>query len=133
MAHGCTFRVAGGDLLSGTGIRAAVEEAGSSGGVVLNCSRGTCRSRRGALTYPRDGLFRQTSRLHCFHNIASLRVVWQKFQSLIFEILEDIQNDIFGDCVVDLLWCCHNGTQIRNEARNCFFMIVLGRKRANIS
>ena len=59
-------------------------------------------------------------------NIASLRVVCRKFHSLIFEILVDIQNDIFGDCVVDLLRCCHNETQTPNEARNCFFMIVLG-------
>ena len=36
MALGCTFRVAGGDVLSGTGIRVAVEEAGSSGGVVTD-------------------------------------------------------------------------------------------------
>ena len=49
-----------------------------------------------------------------------------EISSLFFEILVDIQNDIFGDCVIDLLWCCHNETQTRNEARNCFFMIVLG-------
>ena len=36
MALGCTFRVAGGDVLSGTGIRTAVEEAGSSRGVVTD-------------------------------------------------------------------------------------------------
>ena len=36
MALRCTFRVAGGDVLSGTWIRAAVEEAGSSGGVVTD-------------------------------------------------------------------------------------------------
>ena len=36
MALGCTFRVAGGDVLSSTGIRAAVEEAGSSGCVVTD-------------------------------------------------------------------------------------------------
>ena len=83
--------------MSGTGIRAAVEEAGSSGGVVLSCSRGTCRRRLGALTYPRDSPLSQTSRLLCFLNIASLRVVWRKFHSLIFEILEAIQNDIFVD------------------------------------
>ena len=69
----------------------------SSGGVVLSCSRGTCRRRLGALTYPRDSPLRQTSRLLCFLNIASLRVVWRKFHSLIFEILEAIQDDIFVD------------------------------------
>ena len=31
MTLGCTLRVAGGDVLSGTGIRATVEETGSSG------------------------------------------------------------------------------------------------------
>ena len=36
MAPGCTFGVAGRDVLSGTGIRAAVGEAGSSGGVVTD-------------------------------------------------------------------------------------------------
>ena len=36
MALGCTFRVAGGDVLSGTGIRSAVEEAWSSGGAVTD-------------------------------------------------------------------------------------------------
>ena len=46
--------------------------------------------------------------------------------SLIFEILVDIQNDIFGGYFVDLLWCCHNETQTRNEARNNFFIVVLG-------
>ena len=46
--------------------------------------------------------------------------------SLIFEILVDIQNDIFGYYFVDLLWCCHNETQARNEARNNFFIVVLG-------
>ena len=56
-------------------------------------------------------------------------MVWRKFHSLIFEIRVDIQNDIFGDCVVDLLWCCHNETQTRNEARNCVFMIVLGAQK----
>ena len=33
---GCTFRVAGGDVLPGTGIPAAVEEAWSSGGVLTD-------------------------------------------------------------------------------------------------
>ena len=42
--------------------------------------------------------------------------------SLNFEILVDILNDIFGD----LIWCCHNETQIRNEARNNFFIVVFG-------
>ena len=46
---------------------------------VLSCSRGTCRTRLGALTYPRDGPLRQTSRFRCFLNITSLRVVWRKF------------------------------------------------------
>ena len=36
MALGCTFRVAGGDVLSGSGIRAAVEEAWSSVDVVTD-------------------------------------------------------------------------------------------------
>ena len=36
MAKGCTFRVAGGDVLYGTGIRAAAVEARSSGGVVTD-------------------------------------------------------------------------------------------------
>ena len=40
--------------------------------------------------------------------------------SLIFEILVDIQNNIFLDYFVDLLWCCHNETQSRNEARKSF-------------
>ena len=44
--------------------------------------------------------------------------------SLIFEMLVDIQNDIFGGYFVDL-WCCHNETQTRNEARNNFFIAVL--------
>ena len=47
---------------------------------------------------------------------------------LIFEILVDIQNDIFGDYFVDLLWCCHNETQTRNEAINNFFIVFLGAK-----
>ena len=42
------------------------------------------------------------------------------------EILVDIQNDIFGEYFVDLLWCCHNETQTCNEARNNFFIVVLG-------
>ena len=46
--------------------------------------------------------------------------------SLIFEILVDIQNDIFGEYYVNLLWSCHNKTQTRNEARNNFFIVVLG-------
>ena len=103
-----------------------MEEAGSSGCVVLRCSRGTCRRILGALTYQRDGPLRQTGCLHCFLNIASPKVVWRKFHSLIFEILEDIQNDTFGDCVVHHFWCCHHETQTRNEARNCIFMVVLG-------
>ena len=53
-------------------------------------------------------------------------VVWPKVHSLIFEIHVDIQNDSFGYCVVDLLWCCHNQTQTRNEARNSFCKVVLG-------
>ena len=73
------------------------------------------------VTYPRDCPVRQTRRFWCFLNIASLRVVWPKFHSLIFEILVDIQNDSFGYCVVDLLWCCYNETQTRNEAK-----VVLG-------
>ena len=132
MALGCHFRVAGGDVLSGTGIRAAVEEADprdfwwrSYCLGVLSCSRGTCCRRHWALTHPRDVPLRQTSRLRCFLNIASLRMVWRKFYSLVFEILVDIQNAIFGDCVVDL-WCYHNESETRNEARNCFFMVVLG-------
>ena len=36
MAQGCTFQVAGGDVLSGTGIPAAVEEAWSSGDVLTD-------------------------------------------------------------------------------------------------
>ena len=46
--------------------------------------------------------------------------------SLIFEVLVDIQNDIFGDNFVDLLWRCHNETQTRKEDRNNFFIVVLG-------
>ena len=38
---------------------------------------------------------------------------------------DETYKKIFGDCVVDLLWCCHNETQTRNEARNCFSMVVL--------
>ena len=57
---------------------------------VQSCSGGTRRRRLRALTYPRDGPLRQTSRFLCFLNIAPLRVVWRKFHSLIFEILEDI-------------------------------------------
>ena len=53
-------------------------------------------------------------------------MVWPKFYCLIFEILVDIQNDSFGYCVVDLLWCCYNETQTRNEAKNSFCKIVLG-------
>ena len=37
-AMGCTFRVTGGDVLSGAGIPAAVEEAWSSGGVLTDGS-----------------------------------------------------------------------------------------------
>ena len=37
-ALGCTFRVESGDVLSGTGIPAAVEEASSSGGVLIDRS-----------------------------------------------------------------------------------------------
>ena len=48
----------------------------------------------------------------------------QVIHSLIFEILYFY--DIFGDYFVDLLWCCHNETQTRNEARNNFFIVVLG-------
>ena len=92
----------------------------------LSCSRGTCRRRRVALTYPRDGPLRQTSCLWCFLNIAYLRVVWPNYHSLIFEIRVDVQNDIFGYCVEDLLWCCHYETQTRNEARNSFCKVVLG-------
>ena len=78
------------------------------------------------VTYPRDGPLRQTSRFWCFLNKASLRVVWPKFHSLIFEILVDIQNDIFGCNVEDLLWCCYNETQSRNEGRKSFCKVVLG-------
>ena len=46
--------------------------------------------------------------------------------SLIFETLVDIQNEIFGEKIVDLLWSCHNETQTRNEARNNYFIVVLG-------
>ena len=79
-----------------------------------------------ALAYPRAGPLRQTSHFWRFLNIASLRVVWPNFHSLIFEKLVDIQNDIFGYCVVDLLWCCHNETQTCNEDRNTFCKVVLG-------
>ena len=75
----------------------------------------------------------QTSRLRCFLYIASLRVIGWKCHSLIFESLEDIQNEIFGDSVVDLLWCCRNKTQTRNEAKNCFFIVVLGAQMCIIS
>ena len=44
-----------------------------------------------------DQGLRSYSRFRCFLNIAPLGVVWRKFHNLIFEILEDIQNDIFGD------------------------------------
>ena len=46
--------------------------------------------------------------------------------SHVCEILIDIQNDIFGDYFVDLLWCCHNETQTCHGARNNFFIVVLG-------
>ena len=46
--------------------------------------------------------------------------------SLIFEIPLDVQNDIFGDYFVNLLWCSYNETRTRNEARNNFFIVVLG-------
>ena len=36
VALGCTFRVAGGDVLSGTGIRAALEDAGCCSCVVTD-------------------------------------------------------------------------------------------------
>ena len=73
------------------------------------------------VTYPRPRWFFEANQsLLVFFNIASLRMVWPNFHSLTFEILVDIQNDSFGYCVVDLLWCCYNETQIRNEARNSF-------------
>ena len=52
--------------------------------------------------------------------------------SLIFEILVDFQNDSFGDYFVNLLWCCHNKTQTRNEARNNFFIVVLGAQMCHL-
>ena len=89
---------------------------------VPSCSRGTCRRRLRALTYPRDDSLRKNSCFRCFLNIAPLRVIWRQFHSLMLEILKDIQNDIFGDYRSSMRLKPAINTYM--EVRNCFFMVV---------